>query len=479
MKSLLLGRESPRPVAVLRIVLCSILLVDALRHWPYCVELYSNVGHFSPLPEISESLLAAFSPAQAVIIHTLYVFFLITSLAGWWTRASLAAVGSILVVLSLIDYPLTLRKDTVISIHLLLLLALTRCDAVWSLDRRFAMQRCLNSGHALSTPLSPELSRRLMHVLLLSIYWGAAITKFHMPDFFNGELLEFSLLDERWGRPVIGHRLADFPRLLAIMGVATTMLEVCLPVLLFGRRTRRIGLLLAASFHIGLFLTMRLDGFSPVMLAALVSFTNEDDLQRLTAMNRISGSGEIREWTWLRTLARQSVNGGWFVIVGALFAVFGLAWQSSTDTYGAFGNRPESGFERLSHAELLSITTDHYPPVHQYFHAIHLGDSTANRRALGKTTRFLPGETVVVAARLMLPHPDLQLRCVLLTRDNVVWSHDRQVPATDSHFFLGVTLDEALPAGEYRIQIDARNPLSQSPNMLETVCSAAFVVTNR
>lgn len=477
MKSLILGYESPRPLAAMRIVLCSVLLLDAIRHWPYCVELYSSAGVIMPLPEIADSQLASFSPTQAVIVHSLYVFFLASAIAGWWTRASLIAAGSILTVLSLIDYPLTLRKDTVISIHLLFLLALTRCDAVWSLDRRFYRQRGLDMNQPWATPLSPELSRRLMHVLIVSIYWGAAMTKFHMPDFYNGDLLEFSLLDERWGRPVIGHFLSRYPRLLAMLGSVTTMLEVCLPLLLLVPQTRRTGLLLATAFHIGLFLAMRLDGFSPVMLAALMSFLNEADFKLLSPLNRLPRREKANDFVWLRSIARRPANGGLFVIVGTLFATAGLAWQTSTDKYGAFGKRAETDFAQLSNAELVSVTTDKYPPAHQYFHSISLGVRTANQRAVGKTSGFQPGETVVVVGRLMRPHPDLGVICSLVDQERVIWTHNRQISEADSNFFLGVNLAAELAPGEYRIRLDVRNPLSATPDVLENVCSAAFEVT--
>lgn len=456
---LLNAYESPRPAALMRIALCAILLWDAIGHWPHVVELYSTAGLVMPLPGISEAFQVSLSPAQTVLIHSLFVGLLVASLIGWWTQVAMILAASILLMLCLIDYPMTLRKDSVIAIHLLVLLSFTRCDAMWSLDRWLSTRRVSLTSQPIQTPLSPELARQLIRILLMCIYWGAAMTKFRTDGYFNGELIEFSLIDERWGRPVLGHWLATFPKLLAVMAVTTVMLEVCLPVLLFSKSTRRLGILLAAAFHIGLLITMRLDGFSPVMLIMVSSFVTEADLKRWLPsfmnkpwpqMNPQPAAG------WRRSLTNRSTSAAVLAVVLAMSSMLGLLWQRTVDTYGAFGGRPSNKFVRISHKELLALNAGQFPPVHDYFHAVVLGDRTNQRRAIGKTTGFQSGETMIVVARLMQPHPEMDIQISVVSEGETVWSHDRVIAEADSNFYIGVEVEAAWKPGRYEIHMYGR-----------------------
>lgn len=471
MNRLLNAYESPRPVALIRIALCSIMLWDALGHWPHAVELYSSSGLIMPLPGITEAFQISLSPAQAVLVHSLYVGLLVASLVGWWTQISMFLAASIFLTLCLIDYPLTLRKDAVISIHMLFLLSLTRCDAMWSVDRWLATQRARLTNQPIQTPLSPELARQLMRILLTCIYWGAAITKFRTDGFFNGELIEFSLIDERWGRPVIGHWVASFPALLAVMAVATVLLEICLPVLLFTESTRRKGLLLGAAFHIGLMITMRLDGFSPTMLIVLSSFITEADLKRwlpdfanrpwpelkaeATRNDNDSSAASIdaSSSTGWRSLTNRSTSAVVFVVLLATSSMLGLLWQSSADKYGAFGGRPSEKFVRISNEELRTLTDGIFPPVHDYFHSVGVGHRTSQRRAVGKTTGFRAGETIVVVARLQQPHPRIDVQVAVVAKGTPIWSYDRVIAEPDSNFYIGIQVEDDWKPGEYEVQL--------------------------
>ena len=74
--------------------------------------------------------------------------------------------------------------------------------------------------------LSATWPRFLLRVMVSAIYLGAVVTKLRLPDFANGDLLMFSLLDDRWGGGRLGMWLATQPRLLVLASFATILFEM-------------------------------------------------------------------------------------------------------------------------------------------------------------------------------------------------------------------------------------------------------------
>src|SRR5207302_1899068 len=104
-----------------------------------------------------------------------------------------------------LDLPVTFGKQSVIALHLVLLLAFSGCGAAWSID---SLSDCSRS---IRCPLSLAAPRRLIQILVCCVYLGAAITKLKTPSFANGDLLTFSLLDDHWGSGWLGLWLMTLP----------------------------------------------------------------------------------------------------------------------------------------------------------------------------------------------------------------------------------------------------------------------------
>jgi hypothetical protein len=61
---------------------------------------------------------------------------------------------------------------------------------------------------------------------------------------------------------------------LALLTYLTVFWEISFPLLLIHRWTRRAAILIGVMLHLGIWITMEVGPFSPLMLAAYISFVN-------------------------------------------------------------------------------------------------------------------------------------------------------------------------------------------------------------
>ena len=296
MNAFFFAQDGPRRLALIRILLGSVLLYDAVIHWRYAIELYSRSGPPMPIfvrtlakapdapvapdesrvsdrPYVAPLLPATVpSPPLAVLAHSLLVFALLSVAFGWRTRTSLIGAIILLLWLGPLDLPGTFAKHTVIALHLLSLLAFSGCGEVWSIDA------CAVAREASYCRLSSAAPRRLMQMLICCVYLGAAITKIKTPSFTNGDLLTFSLLDDHWGGGWPALWLSTMPHATLLLSLATILYEFLFPVLVWVPRLRIFVLGLAVAVHTSMAGLLNLDTFSPIMIAGLLSFAREGDL---------------------------------------------------------------------------------------------------------------------------------------------------------------------------------------------------------
>ncbi|HVW00894.1 MAG TPA: HTTM domain-containing protein, partial [Planctomycetaceae bacterium] len=259
MKTFFFAPVCPRMLARIRVALGLLLLYDAAWRWPYAVELYSSAG--LPMPLMPNSVLVPPTPTAfwAVVLDTLQLFALAAATLGWCTRFSLLAAAVLMTWLGLLDFPGTFAKYSVISIHLLVLLAVSGSHRVWSID---AWVGRWNRGQCRLVPIWPQ---RLIALMLCAVYFGAGLTKVRMPEFANGDLLMYSLLDNFWGSGELSSWLASHPHLLALSSLAVMLFELVAPFLFWVPALRKPVWLLAVLLHVGMAALMHLSIFSPVM----------------------------------------------------------------------------------------------------------------------------------------------------------------------------------------------------------------------
>jgi hypothetical protein len=486
--SFLFAPEGQRRLAVIRVFLGAVLLFDALVHWRYAIELYSRSGPPMPLfvRAVADSKDAALlrddagvpivprvepwppvpvpSPQLAVIVHSLLVFSLASVVAGWRTRTSL--VGTILLTLWLapFDLPGTFAKHTVVALHLLVLLAFSGCGDVWSVD---AFSRIHDADRC---RLSSAAPRRLMQILICCVYLGAAITKIKTPAFTNGDLLTFSLLDDHWGCGPAGFWLATMPHVTLMLSLATILYEIMFPVLIWVPRMRLFTLGLATAVHTAMAGLLNLETFSPIMLAALVSFAHERDLAAvarlfgafsvLPGMRHISGASRRALGTRASgdsgAARRAFFKRGWHFCAAVAFVSAGFVLQYCLDWYGIFGRHSLAALNEISSGDVAEMLSQRSPPYEDYFHRIEVGARVGGNQVFGPSRRFEIGQRAYVLAQLIQPHPVMELEGILIMPDGrEAVRFSRRIDPTFDYAINGFELTEELPPGTYRILIQA------------------------
>lgn len=446
MRSFFFAPESPRPLALGRIAVGLVFLYDAAVRWPFAVELYSSDGMPMPLFFGASFDPVPLSATATVAIGSLLLFALTMVTVGWHARLSLWIAVAISLWLGLLDGAGTFKKYSVIGLHLMLLLSLTPCSAAWSVDALFARSgsRC--------TPLSLAWPRRLMQVLVCAVYFGGAITKIRLPDFANGDLLMFSLLDDQWGGSDLGLWLSTQPNLLILVSMGTVLFEIAFPLLIWNRRLRRPLLLTAFAFHLTLAAAMQLGIFSFVMLAALLSFVTEDDLRLATGRP----SGKLMESIRLVRYRFVASLFGWMA-VAVLTVGGGVALHRGREPANA--SRFQTIDDETATDMLAALTPAQLRRYGDYFHRVELGNrlSADGTHALGSSSAYRRGETVYACARLLQNHPPLQLEWTLIRPDGEETKYGYKLAATVSHATVGFALTDAeqTPAGEYRLVLRA------------------------
>lgn len=119
---------------------------------------------------------------------------------------------------------------------------------------------------------------RLVRLQVAVVYLATAIWKLQGRDWANGTALYWVLQDPKYQRVSLDWLLSrPLGQGMATAGTwATVLLEFALPVLLLDPRRRRWGLLLGTALHLGIWATMRIGLFSPLMLVSYLAFVERD-----------------------------------------------------------------------------------------------------------------------------------------------------------------------------------------------------------
>lgn len=458
----LFSYESPRVPALMRLLLGCLMLYDAGTRHPYVIELYSSGGDvFRSFINFTGSM-PALPPRWAIALHSGYLAVLVAVAIGFCTRLSLSLALILTIYFNSLDVVSTLTKYSIISIHLLFWLAFTRCDQRLSVD---SMRRHCRRV----VELSPRWPRLMLRGLVCAIYLGAAITKMRLPDFATGDLLEFSLLDDAWGGGAIGAWLSERRQLLVVLGYAVILFEVAFPLLIWVPPMRRCLLVIACSFHVGLWITLSLQIFSPMMLIALLAFVTEKDMAWLVrfihtdhveSQAAINGNGMTPMQSSnspFRFFARLLMYGGYVCVAAAAGVWHGVAVDRYSEFGSASGKKTSVVGEPVPEVEVDEILAAYSPPYRAYFHRVATGTRSGYRQVFGDAARVHADGTVFVLARLLLPHPAMELEWQLIPPDDgepaVI---PGRVTAGETYISIGFRMQDDFKIGRYEIRLLAR-----------------------
>ena len=476
------AREVPYGLALVRISLPLVLLVDIVRRWPWARELYSTDGATAPLAQNFgyPGLLPEFSGPVAVGLFSILALLLATSSIGWCTRFSLLASTGLYFYFTMLDCLSTVSKYTVISTHLLLLLGLSHCGDLWSVDGWLATRRAAREGAPPPDLRSPIWTQRLMQILFGMVYFGAAITKLHTPTFFSGDQVVYWMMTYINNEHPLGDYLSQYPLIVSASCFVTFLWEIVFVFTVFHRRVRWYVLGIGTFFHIMTVFTLGLIIFPIVIVASYLVFLDEGDVAAMLRWNplrRFAGRFALPPGPFAEAAPGPAVAprfAGWnLASIGAmavtliLAAVLGAEAEYLTDHYKMRGPGGPLTLQELPPervAELL--TTDSPMREVDKLLAFELGTTLIGEHLADHRRDFRQGEKLVAHVTLSQPHEDMWLDCILSEcAPGETDDEGRPVPgrlvakigqavlrdAIRGNFFF--LLDETLDPGEYFLRL--------------------------
>lgn len=466
------AEEVPYGMALARILVPLSLMHNVLVRWPWARELYStdgataqlgdNFGHFNYLPE--------FSGTVTIALYTLMTVLFITSIIGWRTRLSLLGAAVLYFYFQQIDAISTITKYTVIAVHLLLLLGLSNCGAIWSVDRWLSNRR--GRGMPLASCTAPIWPQRLMQLLLGIIYFGAAVTKLHTPAYFSGDQLMYWMMTYLNNAHPLGDYLTQHPVMIVVCSYLALVWEITFLFTVWRPWLRVPVLVVGTIFHLMTWFTLGLIVFPMVMISAYFCFVTEDDVRRLA--HRFRGLRQrISRLIPQRTAPR--VAGGFaaprvsyaspvaFAFTAAIAIVAGIEVEYRMDPYqlrGPNGPLPLAEMDQARVRHLLGPEV----PLRQVdkFHAFDIGTTVVGEHMLNRRNKFQIGESIIAQITLHAPHEDLWVDCnvheartevteegTLTSVGPIIHRMGQIVPRESLRSHFGYNLDDGLAPGEY------------------------------
>jgi hypothetical protein len=424
------AEEVPFGLAMLRILIPLVLLYPMAPRWFHCREYYSTDGANTPLwiQFGFAHLLPEFSGSVAVALYTLMLLCFLTSIIGFQTRASLLGAFALYTYFSLVDSVSTMTKYSAIASHVLLMLSLSQCGAVWSLDAWLAgrWRRRARPGEAgMEWPKSPAWPRRLIQLMIGIVYFGASITKMHTPAYFSGDQLRYWMITDINFPNLLGDYVALYPPLIVIGCYVAVVFELLFLFLAWRGLGRRVMLTLGVLFHLGTFLTLGLRVFPTLCVMIYFAFLTEEDVRAWAAFGR----RRLRRWGLFRPRrhepARRPLAGIPEFLRLPAPAVFGLLALTAMllggvaeyriDLYGERRAEGPYALRQLDTAQVQAMLAPSRPirlddKIFSFdLGTIRVGGTLANRRR-----EFHPGEHLWAELTLSPPFEDMWVQCTLV-----------------------------------------------------------------
>jgi hypothetical protein len=435
------AEEPPFSLALVRICLPLALLFPALPRWFHARELYSLDGAPTPLWNNYDypGMLPIPSAPVAVALMSLYVVSLFTLSLGWKTRLSGAIATALGAYLGLLDAISTLTKFTCVATHALLLLTLSECGSLWSVDAWIAGRRTrwpgeINGGYR----AAPVWPRRLLQAFLAVLYFGAAITKMQTPGFFSGDQMYFWLLaDVNYANP-LGKYATSWPPMMVLMGIGTIVWEIVFPFVCWRGLPKAGVLIFGVVFHLLTMAMLGLYAFPLICLSLYWAYFDLADIQGLAAWCR----RRQREWRgawafvtrWRPWPDRRpewmspALSNSGFALTCALVIGAALEIERRMDVYGR--TRPEGRFALTpmdpARAERMigGLERVRYEDL---WHSFDVGSQTLGGYLANRRTEFAYGDQAVVECCIVPPHGDLYVECNLHDDQNRLLQRSGQV----------------------------------------------------
>ena len=464
------GTELPYRLALTRIFLAFTVLFPMAYRWYYSREIFSTDGSGISLWSIYGFPCPWLQPNGTVVvaIHSIVILALVTSCLGWCTRSSLILATFGYTYLTMLDILATLNKSSAIASHLLLFLCFTPCGAVWSIDSWLARRRLLRKGippELVPPPaLSPLWPRRLMQILLATVYLSAGMTKLPLRGYFTGEHLQTWMLSTIHTPNLLGAYVAMHPSFIVVCAYVTCMWEVLFVFLVWKPLTRRVMLSLGILFHVMTCLTLGLFIFPMICLSAYPLFATDSEIESLRRSS-------TNAWNWLVARFGAGVRGlaasvgkalptvepawsrGAFVAALLSTGVGGVALEYKLDRYGL--RRPDGPY-KLQELSLEEVS-DLLAPTGRIANEdkvlnFDIGSIFVGGCLLDRRTTFHQGETLRAQCGLIPPHENMWIQCNLHDSQNRVVDTNGLVLSCDMlRALFYYNIGDCVAAGDYSL----------------------------
>ena len=471
------AEEIPYGLACTRIVLPLVLLAVMGRRWFHARELYSVDGATAQLSESFlgfANYLPESSGAVAVALCSLLLFFLFCSSIGWNTRFSLFGALLIYPYLNMLDSLSSITKYSVISTHMLLLLCLSNCGAVWSVDswlkrRRAQSPMAWPGAQTANLVRVPVWPRRLVQLFIGIVYFGAAITKMHTPAFFSGDQMNYWLMTHINNEHPIGEYFVLYPAVLSAFAYVCIIWEVLFLFMCWSRPGRLWMVGLGVMFHLGTAVMLGLYVFPCIIYAIYLSFLDERDVQTIARFYRrirrrwhlafrAPAFGRI-DWSRLLLGNLPPVpNAVLFLATAVMVALGGVELEYWIDPYGL--RRPEGPYalETLTVDEASRmLRTDLEQREIDRFNTFEVGTVFINGILVNRKTVVRGGELLRAQCSLNPPHGDMWVQCKLVdANDKVIETLGQVIPREEMRGNFGYHFSTCMLPGYYYFVLESR-----------------------
>src|SRR5579863_1915367 len=430
-KSFFFEREIPFGMSLVRISLPLVILVDVLRRWPFARELYSTDGAIASLSSNfgNPDLLPEFSGPVAVGLFTILGLLLVTSAIGWCTRLSLVGVTILYFYFSMLDCLSTVTKYTVIANHVFLLLAVSNCGSLWSVDAWLARRMAAKEGRPAPDLRFEIWPQRLGQILFGMIYFGASVTKMHTAGFFSGDQLVYWMMTYLNNEHPLGDHLTRYPLIVSITCYVTFLWEIVFIFTVFQPKLRWWVLGIGTIFHVMTAFTLGLIVFPIVITASYLMFLDENDfrtiftwplLRRFAGFipNHAAGTSDVSGA--IAPMRLTSPGGRWqfgstaaFALTVAAVCLIGVEAEYLMDPYKMRVPDGPLPLPVIANEDVHRLMTPDMPLRQcDKLLAFDLGGTLVGEHLASHRKDFHMGEQIVAQVTLSPPHGDMWLDCV-------------------------------------------------------------------
>jgi len=460
-------KQVPYGVALLRIVLPLVLLQTLLPRWIHAREFFSADGAAAPLalnyslpnfpPEPSGTL--------AVAMMTALIVALISACVGWLTRPSLLIACGLYSYLTMLDCVSTMTKYSVISSHMLLLLSLSPCGSLWSVD---AWRKRLREGGSEAGPRLPQAfpvwPQRLIQLFIALVYFGAACTKMHTDAYFTSDQLRYWLMTNVNNHNPAGELLSFFPAVVIFMANFAIVWQIIFVFIIWKPVARWVMLAIGVMFHGSTTPLLGLYIFPQVMISSYLSFVEEghflwirgvlrqvaSDLRQRVADDL--GLARWRQWEPGFRVPAAAASGVVWAVVLFTTTVAGVAAESLCDPYGMRRAEGPHQLQRLDPQLAERVMAPNPPiPFSDRLLSFDVGSDMLGGVLLTTQTSVDRGTPFFVQASLAPPHEDVWLNCQLKDADGHLLHETGQiVPRDRLRGDWRFTIPATSPAGRYQ-----------------------------